>query len=118
VIEIDRAGNEAQTQLIDGLTRVLGDVRAAVEDWRRPCARSCRTLADRLGAMPHARKSGISPRPRNRWCWLERDNFTSWAVGSTIWKGGRARMLRQSARGADFTCCGRNGQRLYLDRVG
>jgi glutamate dehydrogenase len=74
-IEIDRAGDEARTQLIDGLTRVLRDVRAAVEDWQ-PMRAKAALIADRLGTMPHAREIRDLTQTQELLRWLERDNFT------------------------------------------
>lgn len=74
-IEIDRAGDEARTQLIDGLTRVLRDVRAAVEDWQ-PMRAKAALIADRLGTMPHAEEIRDLTQTQELLRWLERDNFT------------------------------------------
>ena len=74
-IEIDRASDEAQAKLIDGLQRVLGDVRAAVEDWQPMCAKAG-LIADRLSEMPHSQGVQDLTQTQELLRWLERDNFT------------------------------------------
>ncbi|MGV8897153.1 MAG: NAD-glutamate dehydrogenase [Rhodoglobus sp.] len=74
-IEIGRTSDEAQAQLIEGLERVLGDVRAAVEDWQ-PMRATAALIAESLGAMPHAHEIQDLSQTQDLLRWLERDNFT------------------------------------------
>jgi glutamate dehydrogenase len=74
-IEIDRASDEAHVQLIEGLTRVLGDVRAAVEDWQ-PMRAKAELIADALGTMGHAEGIQDLNQTQELLRWLDRDNFT------------------------------------------
>jgi glutamate dehydrogenase len=74
-IEIDRAGDETQAQLIAGLRRVLADVRAAVEDWQ-PMRAKAAFIADRLGTISHAKGIQDLSQTQELLRWLERDNFT------------------------------------------
>jgi glutamate dehydrogenase len=74
-IEIDRAGEEAHAQLREGLTRVLGDVRAAVDDWRPMRAKSM-MIAEALDRLPHAEGIQDIRQTQDLLRWLDRDNFT------------------------------------------
>lgn len=51
-VEIDRVSEDARAELIAGLQRVLGDVRAAVEDWPKMRSKALE-LAEALGKVSH-----------------------------------------------------------------
>ncbi|TFD46642.1 NAD-glutamate dehydrogenase [Cryobacterium sp. TMT1-2-1] len=74
-IEIDRATDEQQGKLIAGLTRVLSDVRAAVDDWQPMRAKSV-LIADALGKVAHAEGIPDLNQTQELLRWLDRDNFT------------------------------------------
>ncbi len=74
-IEIDRASDEAQGGLIAGLTKVLGDVRAAVEDWQ-PMRTKALLIADALGQVVHAEEIPDLTQTQELLRWLDRGNFT------------------------------------------
>jgi glutamate dehydrogenase len=74
-IEIDRAGEEAHARLIEGLTRVLGDVRAAIEDWQ-PMRAKAVLISDALGKVVHAQEIQDLKQTQELLRWLDRDNFT------------------------------------------
>jgi glutamate dehydrogenase len=74
-IEIDSAGDEAQARLIAGLTKVLGDVRAAVEDWQPMSAKAVQ-IAAALGTVAHAEQVQDLKQAQDLLRWLNRDNFT------------------------------------------
>ncbi|TFB46979.1 NAD-glutamate dehydrogenase [Cryobacterium tagatosivorans] len=74
-IEIDRATDEQQGKLVAGLTRVLSDVRAAVEDWQPMRAKSV-LIADALGKVAHAEGIQDLKQTQELLRWLDRDNFT------------------------------------------
>jgi glutamate dehydrogenase len=74
-IEIDRADTEARERLIAGLTRVLGDVRAATLDWR-PMRSKAVEIADALATMPHGEGIPDLQQAQDLLRWLEQDNFT------------------------------------------
>ena len=74
-IEIDRASDEARARLVEGLTRVLGDVRAAVEDW--PSMRTKAVLiANALDRVAGGDTIADLAQTQELLRWLERDNFT------------------------------------------
>jgi glutamate dehydrogenase len=75
-VEVDRQTDPAKlAELEAGIAKVLGDVRAAVEDWRAMQAR----MADVLGRLESAR-SGVShaelEEGRAYLAWLLKDHFT------------------------------------------
>ncbi|MEO6200069.1 MAG: NAD-glutamate dehydrogenase domain-containing protein, partial [Cryobacterium sp.] len=74
-IEIDRATDEAHGKLIAGLSRVLGDVRAAVEDWQLMRAKAV-LIADALGKVARADEIPDLLQTQDLLRWLDRDNFT------------------------------------------
>jgi glutamate dehydrogenase len=74
-IEIDRASDEAQARLVAGLTRVLDDVRAAVEDWQFMRAKAV-LIADALGGVARAEEIPDLRQTQELLRWLDRDNFT------------------------------------------
>ena len=74
-IEINRAGEEAHARLIEGLNRVLGDVRAAIEDWQ-PMRAKAVLISDALGKVVHAEEIQDLKQTQELLRWLDRDNFT------------------------------------------
>ncbi|TFC17380.1 NAD-glutamate dehydrogenase [Cryobacterium algoritolerans] len=74
-IEIERAGEEAHGRLLQGLIRVLGDVRAAVDDWR-PMQAKAMAIADALDRLPHAEGIQDIRQAQDLLRWLDLDNFT------------------------------------------
>jgi glutamate dehydrogenase len=74
-IEIDRAGVTARARLIDGIERVLRDVRVAVEDWPQMRSKVVQ-VADALGRMPHAEGIPDLQQAQDLLHWLDQDNFT------------------------------------------
>lgn len=74
-IEIDTATDEEQASLIAGLTAVLGDVRAAVEDW--PLMRSKATqIASALDEVASANQIKDLNQTQQLLRWLDEGNFT------------------------------------------
>ena len=74
-IEIGRASDDARSKLIAGLTKVLGDVRAAVEDWAQMRAKTVQ-IADALGKVAHAEEVQDLVQAQDLLRWLDRGNFT------------------------------------------
>jgi len=74
-IEIDRAGDEARDSLIAGLTKVLGDVRAAVEDWQ-PMREKALQIAEALSTVARAEEIQDLKQTQDLLRWLDRGNFT------------------------------------------
>ncbi|GAB3134685.1 NAD-glutamate dehydrogenase [Marisediminicola antarctica] len=74
-IEIDRASDEAQARLVEGLKRVLDDVRAAVDDWHFMRAKAVQ-IADALGRVAGAEEIPDLRQTQELLRWLDRDNFT------------------------------------------
>ncbi|MCY7413798.1 MAG: NAD-glutamate dehydrogenase, partial [Salinibacterium sp.] len=74
-IEIERAGEEARGRLLEGLTRVLGDVRAAVDDWS-PMRAKAMGIADALDRLPHSEGIQDIRQAQDLLRWLDLDNFT------------------------------------------
>jgi len=74
-IELERAGARSRAELIDALTRVLADVRAAVEDWPAMLAtlqETTRALGDNPPPIaPHAAAEAMAFLE-----WLAADRFT------------------------------------------
>ncbi|TFC81322.1 NAD-glutamate dehydrogenase [Cryobacterium cheniae] len=74
-VEIDRASDEAQTRIRDGLLKVLGDVRAAVEDWPA-MTRKAQEIAEALDDVAHAEGIEDISQAQELLGWLGGDNFT------------------------------------------
>ncbi|WP_028279449.1 NAD-glutamate dehydrogenase [Arthrobacter sp. H5] len=75
-VEIGRVLNEERrTEILDGLGRVLGDVRAAVEDW--PAMRSkVRDISVGLASVPGGDAIPDLQQARELLAWLDDANFT------------------------------------------
>lgn len=74
-VEIGRASEEAKRHLVEGLERVLGDVRAAVEDW--PAMRSkARQIADSLDKIANSSQIAELRQAQDLLRWLDEGNFT------------------------------------------
>ncbi|TFD09043.1 NAD-glutamate dehydrogenase [Cryobacterium sp. TMT1-21] len=74
-IEIETANDEARASLVTGLAKVLGDVRAANEDWRAMRTKAVQ-IADDLGHVAHAEGIQEIKQAQDLLRWLDRDNFT------------------------------------------
>src|SRR6476661_3003053 len=74
-VEIGRASDEAKTQLRDGLERVLGDVRAAVEDWPKMRNKALQ-IAQGLDKVAHASQIAEIRQAQDLLRWLDEGNFT------------------------------------------
>lgn len=74
-VEIGRASDEAKTQLRDGLTRVLGDVRAAVEDWPKMRNKALQ-IAEDLDKVAHKSEIAEIRQAQDLLRWLDDGNFT------------------------------------------
>jgi glutamate dehydrogenase len=74
-VEIGRAGDQAKQQLKEGLERVLGDVRAAVEDWPK-MRNKARQIADSLDKVAHATQIEELRQAQDLLRWLDQGNFT------------------------------------------
>ena len=62
-VEIDLVGEEKRAELVKGISRVLGDVRAAVEDWPKMRTKALEIAAD-LAGWPTRRRLPSCARPR------------------------------------------------------
>ncbi|WP_104136366.1 NAD-glutamate dehydrogenase [Arthrobacter sp. ZGTC131] len=74
-VEIGRASDEAKVQLKDGLERVLGDVRAAVEDWPKMRNKALQ-VAESLDKVAHASQIAEIRQAQDLLRWLDDGNFT------------------------------------------
>ncbi|HJV72468.1 NAD-glutamate dehydrogenase [Ideonella sp.] len=75
-IEVDRLVDAQQkAELVAGIERVLGDVRAAVEDWRPMVARLHEAIAE-LGRAPAALPAALVAESRAFLEWLADDHLT------------------------------------------
>lgn len=74
-VEIDRVSDDARAQLIEGLHRVLGDVRAAVEDWPKMRSKALE-LAEALGGVSHPEQVAELRQAQDLLRWLDNGNFT------------------------------------------
>jgi len=75
VIEMERASGGVRQRLLDDVTRVLADVRAAVSDWRAMTDR-VRTVARRLHDQPPPASPHVLAEDVAFLEWLAVDNFT------------------------------------------
>ncbi len=66
---------ESRQQLIDGVTRVLGDAKSAVEDWSAMRAKA-REIAEDLKSLPQAEAVPDLDQARELLTWLDKGNFT------------------------------------------
>ncbi|ASN52389.1 NAD-glutamate dehydrogenase [Sinomonas sp. R1AF57] len=74
-IETNRASASQKPELIEGIQRVLGDVRAAVEDWN-PMRTKALEIADGLGTVAGAEDIPDLVPTQELLRWLEEGNFT------------------------------------------
>ncbi|MCA4132271.1 NAD-glutamate dehydrogenase [Arthrobacter sp. M4] len=74
-VEIDRVPESAKGDLLAGLKRVLGDVRAAVEDWPKMRSKALE-IASSLDDVPHAADVADLRQAQDLLRWLDRGNFT------------------------------------------
>jgi glutamate dehydrogenase len=74
-IETNRASAAAKTQLVDGVRRVLGDVRAAVEDWQAMRSKALE-IAEGLGSVAGAEDIPDLVPAQELLRWLDAGNFT------------------------------------------
>ncbi|WP_369044876.1 NAD-glutamate dehydrogenase [Sinomonas sp. P10A9] len=74
-VETNRASAAVKTQLIEGIRRVLGDVRAAVDDWQ-PMRAKALEIADGLGSVAGAEDIPDLTSTQDLLRWLDAGNFT------------------------------------------
>ncbi|MFJ4229329.1 NAD-glutamate dehydrogenase, partial [Paenarthrobacter nicotinovorans] len=74
-VEIDRVSDDTREQLVEGLHRVLGDVRAAVEDWPKMRSKALE-LAEALGGVSHPEQIAELRQAQDLLRWLDNGNFT------------------------------------------
>ncbi|MBD1540730.1 NAD-glutamate dehydrogenase [Arthrobacter sp. IA7] len=74
-VEIGRASDEAADQLQEGLERVLGDVRAAVEDWPKMRSKALQIAQD-LDKVAHSAQIAELRQAQDLLRWLDEGNFT------------------------------------------
>ncbi|MDQ0755748.1 NAD-glutamate dehydrogenase [Arthrobacter sp. B3I4] len=74
-VEIGRVDDEKRQQLVEGLQRVLGDVRAAVEDWPR-MRNKAREVSDGLDKVTNAADVAGLRQAQELLRWLDDGNFT------------------------------------------
>ena len=74
-VEIDPVGEEKRAELIKGITRVLGDVRAAVEDWPKMRTKALEIAAD-LDRVANRAQIAELRQAQELLRWLDDGNFT------------------------------------------
>ncbi|HET8878076.1 MAG TPA: NAD-glutamate dehydrogenase [Arthrobacter sp.] len=74
-VEIDRVDDEKRKTLIEGLNRVLGDVRAAVEDWPK-MRNKAHEVSDSLEKVTNAAQVAGLRQAQELLRWLDDGNFT------------------------------------------
>src|SRR4051812_43977368 len=74
-VEIGRASDEAAEKLQEGLERVLGDVRAAVEDWPKMRNKALQIAKD-LDKVAHPTQIAELRQAQDLLRWLDEGNFT------------------------------------------
>jgi glutamate dehydrogenase len=74
-VEIDRVDEEKRAELVEGLGRVLGDVRAAVEDWPKMRTKALEIAAD-LDKVAHPAQIAELRQAQELLRWLDDGNFT------------------------------------------
>ncbi|MDR6556228.1 glutamate dehydrogenase [Arthrobacter pascens] len=74
-VEIGRASEEVKPRLAEGLERVLGDVRAAVEDWPK-MRNKARQIAESLDKVAHPSQIAELRQAQDLLRWLDEGNFT------------------------------------------
>ncbi|HJV97823.1 MAG TPA: NAD-glutamate dehydrogenase [Arthrobacter sp.] len=74
-VEIDRTTEEARAALLAGLERVLGDVRAAVEDWPKMRNKALQ-IAESLDKVANPAQIAELRQAQDLLRWLDEGNFT------------------------------------------
>ena len=74
-VEIDLASEEMHGQLIEGIDRVLRDVRAAVEDWPKMRSKALQIAQD-LDYVANPEEIGELHQAQDLLRWLDQGNFT------------------------------------------
>ncbi|HCC41795.1 MAG TPA: glutamate dehydrogenase, partial [Arthrobacter bacterium] len=74
-VEINRVSDEAKASLLDGLDRILGDVRAAVEDWPK-MRNKAQQIAASLDQVSHSAQIAELRQAQDLLRWLDDGNFT------------------------------------------
>ncbi|MGN7236110.1 NAD-glutamate dehydrogenase, partial [Micrococcus luteus] len=74
-VEIHRVSDDAKASLLSGLTRVLNDVRAAVEDWPR-MRQKAREIAESLDKVANSAQIAELRQAKDLLRWLDDGNFT------------------------------------------
>ncbi len=74
-VEIDPVDDEAREQLTEGISRVLGDVRAAVEDWPKMRAKALEIAAE-LDKVVHPEQIAEIRQAADLLRWMDDGNFT------------------------------------------
>ena len=74
-VEIDRADEAKREQLIEGIGRVLGDVRAAVEDWPKMRTKALEIAAD-LDKVANPAQIAELRQAQELLRWMDDGNFT------------------------------------------
>ncbi|MGG5173669.1 NAD-glutamate dehydrogenase [Pseudarthrobacter sp. J1763] len=74
-VEIDRTSEDHAQELVAGLERVLGDVRAAVEDWQKMRSKALE-VADGLEKVAHSHGVEDIRQTQDLLRWLDDGNFT------------------------------------------
>ena len=83
-VEIDRVNDAKRAELIEGLTRVLGDVRAAVEDWPK-MRNKAHEISDDLDKVANSGQIAELRQAQELLRWLDDGNpaRTCWNCGKT-----------------------------------
>ncbi len=74
-VEVDRVPDSAQQELLDGIRRVLRDVRVAVEDWPKMRSKALE-LASSLDKVTHPEDIAELRQTQDLLRWLDNGNFT------------------------------------------
>ncbi|WP_306868805.1 NAD-glutamate dehydrogenase [Arthrobacter bambusae] len=74
-VEVDRVADDFQKELVDGIHRVLKDVRAAVEDWPKMRTKALE-LASSLDKVAHPEDIAELRQAQDLLRWLDNGNFT------------------------------------------
>ncbi len=74
-VEIDLVGEDKRAELVKGITRVLGDVRAAVEDWPKMRTKALEISAD-LDRVANRAQIAELRQAQDLLRWLDDGNFT------------------------------------------
>jgi glutamate dehydrogenase len=74
-VEINRVSDEAKASLLEGLNRVLKDVRAAVEDWPK-MRQKARQISESLDEVANPAQIAELRQAKDLLSWLDDGNFT------------------------------------------